>query len=140
MEDSKKRNSDSPITLKEQILCRICLNDSFYDESNPILSPCKCKGTMGYIHLKCLKLWIEQRIIIVNKENSTMISWKSLNCELCKEPYPFAIYFNEKIHELIECKLPEPPYVIFEQYHKESMDSIGLCIASFSKKRATNIV
>lgn len=34
-------------------LCRICLSEENNIE-NPLFSPCKCKGTMKYIHLTCL--------------------------------------------------------------------------------------
>ncbi|KAK0075921.1 hypothetical protein PV325_006173 [Microctonus aethiopoides] len=36
--------------------CRIC-----YDTTRcPIIYPCKCKGTMGAIHLLCLERWLEE--------------------------------------------------------------------------------
>ncbi|CDW87477.1 fha domain [Stylonychia lemnae] len=34
-------------------LCRICLSEE-NDLENPLFSPCKCKGTMKFIHLQCL--------------------------------------------------------------------------------------
>ena len=34
--------------------CRICLDDEYDAETNPLLTPCKCSGTMKYIHIKCL--------------------------------------------------------------------------------------
>ena len=36
--------------LTEEPVCRYCL-----DSSGQLLSPCKCKGTQGYIHLECQK-------------------------------------------------------------------------------------
>lgn len=89
---------------------------------------------MKYIHLNCLRLWVNQRIEIKNYANSTIITWKSLACELCKTPYPFAVYFNTKIHELLNYQLPQPPYAIFECYSKDSIDSNGLCIITFASK------
>ncbi|XP_043282761.1 E3 ubiquitin-protein ligase MARCHF2-like [Venturia canescens] len=40
-----------------EISCRIC-----YDTNPliPITFPCKCKGTMGAIHLACLERWLEE--------------------------------------------------------------------------------
>jgi hypothetical protein len=34
-------------------LCRICLSED-YENINPLFSPCKCSGTMKYVHLGCL--------------------------------------------------------------------------------------
>ena len=46
-------------TMKLIVLksCRICLGEENEDE-NELISPCKCSGTMKYIHLKCLQEWI----------------------------------------------------------------------------------
>eukprot|EP00826_Nyctotherus_ovalis_P010729 TRINITY_DN12813_c0_g4_i1.p1 TRINITY_DN12813_c0_g4~~TRINITY_DN12813_c0_g4_i1.p1 ORF type:complete len:289 (+),score=71.70 TRINITY_DN12813_c0_g4_i1:726-1592(+) len=89
---------------------------------------------MKYTHLKCLRLWMNQNIQIKQRANCTTIVWKLLDCELCKTPYPFAVYFNGKIYELIDCQLPQPPYAVFECYYKNSLNSNGLHIISFSDK------
>lgn len=39
--------------------CRICLDEgNEFDEKNPLISPCKCAGTMRYIHAECLTTWL----------------------------------------------------------------------------------
>ena len=38
--------------------CRICLSDE-QERDNPMISPCKCDGTMKYIHVNCLKEWLQ---------------------------------------------------------------------------------
>ncbi|KAL3901106.1 MAG: hypothetical protein SGCHY_000859 [Lobulomycetales sp.] len=48
-----KQGEPSP---EEKKTCRLC----FSDETEPgdkMISPCKCKGTMKYIHLNCLNEW-----------------------------------------------------------------------------------
>ncbi len=37
--------------------CRFCL-DNYAIVSNPFISPCKCNGSIKYVHLKCLFKWI----------------------------------------------------------------------------------
>jgi hypothetical protein len=37
--------------------CRFCF-DNYAVISNPLISPCICKGSIKYIHLKCLFKWI----------------------------------------------------------------------------------
>ena len=51
--------------------CRIC-----FESEGTLCAPCKCKGSIEYIHEECLLTWIRG-----NDERS--------NCELCKEPYAF---------------------------------------------------
>lgn len=43
------------MTLKNNQVksCRICLGEENESE-NELISPCKCAGTMKYIHVKCL--------------------------------------------------------------------------------------
>ena len=31
-------------------------------EFNPLISPCKCTGTISMIHLKCLKEWLDTHL------------------------------------------------------------------------------
>jgi len=57
----------SSLSKKSAMVCRICLDydqnvqSDVQDENfNPMISPCGCSGTMGGIHLKCLRLWLER--------------------------------------------------------------------------------
>ncbi|ALC49851.1 CG17717, partial [Drosophila busckii] len=51
--------------------CRICRWNR--SDMELITCPCKCKGSVGHIHLKCLKRWIMHR-----REN---------RCEICNAPF-----------------------------------------------------
>jgi E3 ubiquitin-protein ligase DOA10 len=42
--------------MSESRNCRICLDESDTPE-NPFISPCKCDGSMKFIHLTCLQEW-----------------------------------------------------------------------------------
>ena len=48
--------------------CRICKNSS-----HSLINPCKCDGTIKYVHKSCLKTWIAVS--------------RSEFCEICKERY-----------------------------------------------------
>ena len=37
--------------------CRICLSEGFLTSENPLLTPCKCDGSMKYVHKNCLQIW-----------------------------------------------------------------------------------
>lgn len=42
--------------------CRICLEEEEdLKLGNPFITPCKCTGSMGYIHLKCLRDWTDAK-------------------------------------------------------------------------------
>lgn len=38
---------------ENQYMCKMCLFENSLP-GNPLISPCKCKGTMQYVHLLCL--------------------------------------------------------------------------------------
>ena len=48
-EARKSCNSELPV-------CRICLGEE-EETVNPLISPCKCAGSMRFIHHQCLKTW-----------------------------------------------------------------------------------
>jgi hypothetical protein len=50
--------------------CRICLMS---DEVKNLCSPCKCQGSVQYVHTECLRLWCRERA--------------SLRCEICHNDY-----------------------------------------------------
>ena len=120
--------------------CRICLGEEISDLSNPIITPCKCSGSMGCIHLNCLRKWIRLKITITSTSSVTSIAWKTLTCELCKTPYPYAVYFDGNIHELISIPRPRTPYAVFESAAKAGDDSSSVYIVSFSEEQKLRIV
>eukprot|EP00066_Takifugu_rubripes_P019102 XP_011608368.1 PREDICTED: E3 ubiquitin-protein ligase MARCH7 isoform X1 [Takifugu rubripes] len=63
---------------EEGDMCRICQmgEDS---SSNPLIQPCRCIGSLQYVHQDCIKRWICSKISsATNLEAIT-------TCELCKE-------------------------------------------------------
>ncbi|EFJ44137.1 hypothetical protein VOLCADRAFT_106514 [Volvox carteri f. nagariensis] len=61
--------------------CRICWGE----EGDPALglalvSPCKCAGSLNYMHVKCLEDW--QQVL-----RSQGQFRKARHCEICKQPY-----------------------------------------------------
>ncbi|XP_017762220.1 PREDICTED: E3 ubiquitin-protein ligase MARCH3-like [Eufriesea mexicana] len=39
------------------IVCRICHTNT---SKEPLVSPCRCKGSLAYVHLACLERWLNQ--------------------------------------------------------------------------------
>ncbi|XP_038631466.1 uncharacterized protein LOC119952043 isoform X2 [Scyliorhinus canicula] len=67
-EDSEEEEGD---------LCRICLIPGG-TPLNPLLEPCKCVGSLQYVHHDCLKKWLQAKIIS-GADLATVTT-----CELCK--------------------------------------------------------
>ena len=104
---NNKEKSEEKITNKlkqEKIknkICRICYQEEDDSLLNPLIKPCKCSGSMKYIHLKCLLFWFRSRKLhhpnnsVENNNffNAYFID-DSMNCELCKEIFPDYIIHN----------------------------------------------
>ena len=82
MADPIPENKADDVTA-ELPICRICSCEAA--EGEPLFSPCKCSGSMKYIHQECLVAWLAH-------------SKKQL-CEFCGIPFQFTKQYS-KLHEL----------------------------------------
>ena len=99
---------DSSRNLKPT--CRICfLTNS--DEENPLISPCKCSGSMKNIHYLCLKKCIEIKIIKKSEQHYKFYTWKSFSCEICKSEYPKYIRIKDSLFSLVDLEINYSSYV-----------------------------
>lgn len=54
----------------ETPVCRICLgteeegNTAEDGQKDKLICPCKCAGSMGMIHISCLKEWVNSKRLI----------------------------------------------------------------------------
>lgn len=93
--DSTKQAKDGEDVVRnasrgksEQPVCRICLMED-NEVDNPLFAPCKCSGSMRFIHHGCLKTWFANKRIVKPSNIVTTYFWKNLECELCKTAYPY---------------------------------------------------
>ena len=63
-------NTQRPLSCDEAT-CRICQDGDFYEK---LVSPCRCSGTVGFVHVSCLNTWLQVT--------------SRTNCELCGYPFP----------------------------------------------------
>lgn len=94
--------------------CRICLlSDSGPD--NYLISVCKCKGTMKYIHVVCLQKCISNKIQQKRiSANVVMHYYTEIKCELCSFEYSESIRVKGKYIDLIQIEYPSQHYLIIE--------------------------
>ena len=98
-------SSESKKSEKQKI-CRICyMNET--EDSNPLIRPCKCSGSMKYIHFKCLLHWLKTKIQIdkseyIENDYFHIYSPENVECELCKEHFPHFLKHNNKLLNLTE--------------------------------------
>jgi hypothetical protein len=128
-------DTESAISKQSSMVCRICLDtdnnlaDVTDENFNPMISPCGCSGTMGGIHLKCLREWLERNKTIKTQKGHVIIKFKKVNCELCNQKFPFSINFNNTIVDIVNVEKPNENFVILETL------SSGIQKEEFSKSK-----
>ncbi|XP_063097739.1 probable E3 ubiquitin-protein ligase MARCHF10 isoform X3 [Cavia porcellus] len=63
---------------EEGDLCRIC-QIAGSSPTNPLLEPCRCVGSLRFVHQKCLKTWLKVKITSGTDLNAVK------TCEMCKQ-------------------------------------------------------
>lgn len=100
--------------------CRICLEPGL--TTNPLITPCKCTGTVRYIHLLCLKMWLSKQIKASISDFCVTINWKPLNCEMCKSHFKYRIYLDNQKFYTVDIPKPEKPYLVLEIMKKKNKE------------------
>lgn len=126
---NQKERENKVTTLSDEAACRICWgtdaedaqgNQNDPDDINPLISPCKCTGTMGSIHLKCLRGWLETKRTKKENRGQVILKFKKLDCELCKVNFPYKITYNNQIVDIVEVEKPAKNFIVFESLSEES--------------------
>ena len=101
-EEEKNNNDDDKNSNNSNTknLCRICYS-SESNINNPLISPCKCNGSMQYIHYNCLKQCIEAKIQKKEDENFKFLMWNNFECEICKCEYPKYLKYKNNIYPMV---------------------------------------
>mmetsp|Transcript_10915 Transcript_10915/g.11058 ORF Transcript_10915/g.11058 Transcript_10915/m.11058 type:complete len:95 (-) Transcript_10915:924-1208(-) len=86
---------------ENQSLCRICFSDHHSDE-DPLISPCKCAGSLKHVHLVCLRTWLSRKENVMMTDAVISYSWRAFHCELCKSEFNDKIHLEKKTLELFE--------------------------------------
>jgi hypothetical protein len=72
-------------------ICRICFEAQADD--NLLITPCKCTGSVKFIHEECLKAWL------LSKQTDL----KTVTCELCLAKFSMNFKFELKIAPCANC-------------------------------------
>ena len=119
--DSTNSKTNSKKTSKKNSnnknkICRICYMEEEDSEENPLVQPCICSGSMKYIHLKCLKHWINTRSFdkVESNDLCSIYIIKPVECELCKTKFPDFIRHNGKLFALLDYNYEYKNYLTLE--------------------------
>jgi len=97
--EEEASKSDSDDDVEKEDTCRICRSEGTEDE--PLFYPCKCSGSIKFVHQDCLMEWLSH----TNKKH----------CELCKTPFRFTKLYDSHMPDTL-------PFEIFLQ--RASLDTL----------------
>ena len=87
--EKTKMKPKTPLTSPtSEKTCKICLETTHDEISGSFIHPCKCIGSVSYIHEGCLKTWIQSKGIKV----------EDAHCELCKTKYKMKFSYKLKFY------------------------------------------
>jgi hypothetical protein len=138
--DSDKKD-ETPIGSRNSVAqqtCRICLSETT-EPGDPFFSPCRCTGTMKFIHVKCLQQWLKSKLHIKQSTSSTSVYWKVLECELCKTQYPTYFIVEDKRYDIVEFDRPDCPYIILDILSKEKGITRGIHVIKMENKNSIRL-
>ena len=124
----KRHNSNELLLfeLDQGNECRIC-KDSSSTPYNPLIFPCKCSGSTGYVHVNCMKAWYDRKMECEIKSEVTTYTINGFECELCREEFSLTHSHYGKPFDLLNINRPNnEPYVLLESFSEENPKQIFL--------------
>lgn len=106
-----------------------------------MISPCSCTGSMKYIHLECLREWLEGKKHMKETPYVNSYIWKNLECEICKHAYSDLITLKDgSVMSLLKYNIHEDAksYMIIESVTNTTSKTIH--VINFNQKRKVRVV
>ncbi|CAK88094.1 unnamed protein product (macronuclear) [Paramecium tetraurelia] len=127
---------DEVQTINDVFNCTICFS-SRATETNPLIRPCKCEGSVKYIHLECLQSWVRIELKIKYEEHSIQYLWKRLDFEICKATFRSIYKFQDKTYSVL--KLPKSSYITFKITNDDTTKEAMIYVVEIGEKTELKI-
>ncbi|SCU97753.1 LADA_0H08064g1_1 [Lachancea dasiensis] len=77
--------------------CRICRGD--HTEETPLFHPCKCRGSIKYIHEGCLMEWVASKNVDLSRPGS------EIKCDICHYPIQLSTVYDANTPDRVPISL-----------------------------------
>jgi len=124
---------------QQDFICLICLCEE--EEGDELITPCKCTGSVKYIHVSCLGEWLEGKKHQKETEGVNSYIWKGLECEICKALYQDTVRLrNGKEFCVLRYQIHEEAksYMIIESITNTTSKTIH--VVNFTNQRKIRVV
>lgn len=70
---------------------------------------------MQYIHIDCLREWLNSKGTQKHNQYVKTYCWKALECELCKQKFPDRVETpDSNVIDLVQFDKPDHDYIVLE--------------------------
>jgi hypothetical protein len=130
-----KLNDIQNLDVNDQINCRFCWGPES-TMLNPLIVPCSCSGTVGFIHYECLKSWLNSKVQKKEYDYLTSLYWKTFECEICKTAYPYLFKVDRAVYKLVEIQSPKSGhFLVMESLPLEKNTSRTIHVLNFCPEK-----
>jgi phosphatidylserine decarboxylase len=112
------------------LTCRICFIEDVTND--PLISVCKCAGSIQFIHVGCLQSWILSKLS-PGDEDPSLKFLKSIYCELCRQKLPYLVRVDDQDFDMLKRFKPRVPFLILEGIQSENREP-GVFFIGFQNK------
>ena len=99
--------------LEEEVCCRVCHGEA--EEKRQLFHPCRCSGSIKYVHQDCLQTWLKVSNVPQPK------------CELCGEYFNFRNIYTAGIEG-------KPPSLTTFEFIRDLWVMASKAVANYAKK------
>ena len=126
---------------KKNNVCRICYIEEEDAQTNPLVQPCICDGSLKYIHLSCLKHWINTHscVKLDSNEDCAIFLIKPVECELCKTKFPDFIKYQYKLFPLLDFTDEFKNYLTLESLTLDKNRNKFIYVVSLEKNKKIKV-
>lgn len=92
---------------------------------------------MGFIHFECLKNWLNTKMQRRESDHLISMFWKTFECEICKQAYPYLFKVENRVYKLIDIQMPKNSnyFMVMESLPLEKNTSRTIHILGFSSEK-----
>ncbi|XP_954288.1 FHA domain protein, putative [Theileria annulata] len=103
-------------------------------ESDRLICACECKGSIKYVHVECLRKWIDSKWSLRGEDPLPSIVFiKEVSCELCKTNYPCFIRQNGELIQIVKMPKMQTPFLVLENTTPQAVRGVHLVSMRDSK-------
>ncbi|UKJ87914.2 hypothetical protein MACJ_000356 [Theileria orientalis] len=96
-------------------------------EADRLICACECKGSIKYVHVECLRKWIDSRWNLKGDEPMpSMVFIREVSCELCKTNYPCYIRQNGELIQIVKMPKMSVPFLVLENITPHAIKGVHL--------------